>query len=715
MPQTTGIGEIISIQARHCRLTSFGWGRVLPIRKQGAPLDPVHSACHAMGAPHKTGPSVDHELQGRPTEILKQDRSSRAWSTGWHHRIRGLFPLSIRMSLMVVLLVPLLIAVGLASTVVAHQLSIRHQAMTAHQSSLTLDSLLLARVDVYAEYIPSQAIVAARVYHISIAELDSLLGVNVETDLLESRSTVDAQPAFEATGAFHSGYLQLVRLRRSIDQGTASTIEVANVFNSLGSTIDADWMSTFAHQSDSSASWDTATTKGRLTALGLSFAAFSSGLREENLGGGTSLETLLTATATPAQIQSLIVSQQQFAASTRTFPGSLGPNGTAQWYSLNRATLNKEFSTFVDSAIAVGLGHLSPPVATTTGEIGEVAQSEVTWARSLASLVLASSADLRSASTEQANSATGALVITVILMLLLVLLAVGAVLILSRQVRRPLARIVAAANSVQKGELDIPVLDETGPKELALAAAAFNEMASTLRAMQTQAIVLSEGDLDDPVLQRQLPGRTGAALQIALNQLVQSVQASETEREALLEQATRDSLTGLLNRGAALEALELDLATANRSNGELLLTLFFIDLDDLKIINDTIGHEGGDAAIRAVADALRVTTRASDVIARFGGDEFVVGWLGNRDSHIPEHLAKRIGACVAQSEIGDDVHPIALACSIGVATSEPSDRTIQSLIERADRALYDAKANGRGQIRWFGRVGPTGSHVVASL
>ena len=155
-------------------------------------------------------------------------------------------------------------------------------------------------------------------------------------------------------------------------------------------------------------------------------------------------------------------------------------------------------------------------------------------------------------------------------------------------------------------------------------------------------IALSGGDLDNPILRRQLPGQTGAALQTALNQLHRSVQAGETEREALLERATRDSLTGLLNRGAALEALKLDLAAVHRSRGKLVLTLFFIDLDDLKTINDSIGHDGGDVAIRAVAEALRLTTRASDVIARFGGDEFVVGWLGNPDSDVPEELAKRI-------------------------------------------------------------------------
>lgn len=160
------------------------------------------------------------------------------------------------------------------------------------------------------------------------------------------------------------------------------------------------------------------------------------------------------------------------------------------------------------------------------------------------------------------------------------------------------------------------------------------------------------------------------------------------------------------SRGAALEALQLDMARVHRSEGALMLALLFIDLDDLKSINDSIGHDGGDGAIRAVADSLRLTTRASDVIARFGGDEFVVGWLGDRDSEAPMQLATRISASVAKSEIGADGHLVALACSIGVAVSEPSDTTVETLIERADRALYCAKASGRGQIRLFGQRGP---------
>jgi diguanylate cyclase (GGDEF)-like protein len=339
----------------------------------------------------------------------------------------------------------------------------------------------------------------------------------------------------------------------------------------------------------------------------------------------------------------------------------------------------------------------------------------------LAGVVLASSADLRVATASQANSATRDLYLTFIAMIVLILGAIGSVLAFGRAIRRPLARIASALKSVQVGQLEFPQLDETGPREIALASEAFNEMSSTLRAVQAQAIALSRGELDNPVLQRPLPGQTGTALQSALTKLQVSVRASETQREALVERATRDSLTGLLNRGAALEALDLDLASARRSRGKLVLTVLFIDLDELKGINDSLGHDGGDDAIKAVADALRAATRASDVIARFGGDEFVVGWLGPRDSEAPALLATRIAEFISHSVVEGDGRTHKLGCSIGVATSEPGDRTVEPLIERADHALYVAKANGRGQVRWFGsdqrpplRHEPSGDFVRAN-
>jgi hypothetical protein len=208
---------------------------------------------------------------------------------GSHHRRRGLFPLSIRSSLVVVVLLPLAMAVGLASTVVVHQSSTRQQALMAQQSSLVLDSLLRARVAVYNEYVPTAAILAATQYHLSPAALDALLGVDFQADLATARRAVDHLDAFKPGGAFASDYPGLVALRRAADRGAASPAEVETFFNNLGSKIDTRWESKFGQLLTSSRSSDSPTTKDRLAGLGSSFSAFTSGLGEESLQGGGSL------------------------------------------------------------------------------------------------------------------------------------------------------------------------------------------------------------------------------------------------------------------------------------------------------------------------------------------------------------------------------------------------------------------------------------------
>ncbi len=389
-------------------------------------------------------------------EASDDGRRAGVGSTDPSHQRRRILPLSIRTSLVIVLLVPLVTVVGLASTLVVHQLSTRHHAVSARQSSLTLDALLRARVDLYAEYIPSEAVVVARGYKVSPATLNSLLGVNVQAELIHSRRVVDQQAAFGPEGAFRTQYAQLVRLRHAIDAATASPTEVATLFNGFGAQIEDRWQDTLNSLSYTNASSDSATTKSRLAALGLSFDAFTSGLGEENLKGGGSLETLLTATATPAQVQNLIVSHQQFETATASFPGALGPHGAAAWKSLTGARPTREFAGYVQTGIAVGLGHLAPPIATSSNAIGGIARIEVAWADSLTKLVLASSVDLRTATADQASAATHTLVLTCILTFLLVVLVVGAVVVFSRQVRRPLDDIVAAATSVREGRARHP-------------------------------------------------------------------------------------------------------------------------------------------------------------------------------------------------------------------------------------------------------------------
>jgi len=127
--------------------------------------------------------------------------------------------------------------------------------------------------------------------------------------------------------------------------------------------------------------------------------------------------------------------------------------------------------------------------------------------------------------------------------------------------------------------------------------------------------------------------------------------------------------------------------------------VLFIDLDGLKTINDTVGHDGDDAAIVGVADALRATTRQGDVVARLGGDEFIVACLGVSDPAIPTRLAERIRQRVKAADVEVRGCRIDVDCSIGIAMSDQSDSGVDQLLKRADEALYVAKADGRGRVR----------------
>jgi diguanylate cyclase (GGDEF)-like protein len=157
--------------------------------------------------------------------------------------------------------------------------------------------------------------------------------------------------------------------------------------------------------------------------------------------------------------------------------------------------------------------------------------------------------------------------------------------------------------------------------------------------------------------------------------------------QSLRESVGRDSLTGLLNHAAFHDAVSQ--ALQGGAAEQVALVLF--DLDYLKLINDVHGHQTGDAALRAVAEVLRSTTRAFDRIARLGGDEFGALFVGvERDLvvQVAERAVARIGATLLPG-VGR------LSASAGIAfvssTREPGD-----LFDRADAAVYDAKARGRG-------------------
>ena len=141
---------------------------------------------------------------------------------------------SLWVSLVIVALIPLVVALVISSTVVFTQVSSRRQAVSARQSSLVLDSLLRARVSIYQEYVASAAIVAAQANHLTVAQLDALLGTNFPAELARARRQVNSQAAFGPRGEFASSYAQLVALRKTVDQKTATPLGVETYFNESG-------------------------------------------------------------------------------------------------------------------------------------------------------------------------------------------------------------------------------------------------------------------------------------------------------------------------------------------------------------------------------------------------------------------------------------------------------------------------------------------------
>jgi diguanylate cyclase (GGDEF)-like protein len=171
------------------------------------------------------------------------------------------------------------------------------------------------------------------------------------------------------------------------------------------------------------------------------------------------------------------------------------------------------------------------------------------------------------------------------------------------------------------------------------------------------------------------------------------------EREALLERATRDALTGLWNRATILEFLTGEIEQA-RKNG-VALAVAVIDVDFFKRINDTFGHAGGDEVLKELARRLRSALRQRDSLGRYGGEELLVVMPGlSRDDR--GSLMDALRANIASTPFLVSGIEQRVTVSIGVAWLESMHEPPDDLIRRADAALYEAKAAGRNRVMCSG-------------
>ena len=176
-------------------------------------------------------------------------------------------------------------------------------------------------------------------------------------------------------------------------------------------------------------------------------------------------------------------------------------------------------------------------------------------------------------------------------------------------------------------------------------------------------------------------------------------------RERLLHDATHDWLTGLPNRGYALDQAALAL---NEHGSRRLSAVLFIDLDRLKAVNDSHGHPIGDDVLRIAATRMQSVTRAQDLVARIGGDEFVVLLIGPVEGGGPEAIARRLHDVLAEDIVVGTL-TLRIGASIGITTVGSDDeRTLADVLRDADAAMYRAKSQGPAKTAHFEDEQPDG-------
>ncbi|MBV9606017.1 MAG: EAL domain-containing protein [Solirubrobacterales bacterium] len=206
--------------------------------------------------------------------------------------------------------------------------------------------------------------------------------------------------------------------------------------------------------------------------------------------------------------------------------------------------------------------------------------------------------------------------------------------------------------------------------------------------------VVRSFDREDRRLLETLAGNASVALQY--DRLEQAVMQLSVLQEQLHHQAYHDPLTSLANRSLFTDKVKEAIAECR---GEL--AVLFIDLDDFKTINDSLGHAAGDELLVAVASRLRACLRPEDLVARLGGDEFAVMV---EDAHDAEAAAVKVARRIMEAfvlPVGVGSESVAVYVSVGIAASHGGDFSAEELIRDADVAMYKAKTSGKGHFQVF--------------
>ncbi len=597
----------------------------------------------------------------------------------------------VRFLLTSVVLLPMLATGILIVSSADSALRFRQNAEVVAKDATRLQVVASARAQMNSLEVPLSAVSYAAQLGVSEPVLDELLHPTVPFSQQLARGTASIAnfPTFSSTPTLRADVSKLQAMIPEVAAKSVSFTTVHTFLTKMASDIDDIWFKDFNRLQSDTASWQPpGSFEVHASALRQTYQAFLAGGHEID-GAIFVLEGIGPADSK----QELIQAAGEYQTATGEFSGQLSPQAEQAWLHLQNNPSDRAFAATIQQGITVALDGQKPPFVGNTAFAGASMTPGIHYLGDLNKLVTSASQDLHNTAMSQASAATGRLFDEILFLALLALVCLGGVVVGGRVLIQPLKKLAAAALQVHSGNFDLARLPDSGPREVVTTTGAFNDMASTLKAVEAKAVALAAEDLSDPELLTPLPGRTGHALQASVSTLAVRIRERELQRQLLHEAATHDSLTGLLNRAAVFDFLAHDVSR-RREAGETVAVLF-IDLDGLKPLNDTYGHEVGDTAILATGMALMQATQECDVVGRLGGDEFLVV-LCHEHSCSGDTVVERIRDSVAQCRIPVQDVLVPLEASVGVALAEcDADTDPMLLVRQADEAMYEAKKTAR--------------------
>ena len=157
-----------------------------------------------------------------------------------------------------------------------------------------------------------------------------------------------------------------------------------------------------------------------------------------------------------------------------------------------------------------------------------------------------------------------------------------------------------------------------------------------------------------------------------------------------------DHLTGVANRRYFVEMAEVEMARSSRYGKPL--SILMVDIDQFKEVNDVYGHQAGDIVLQALCETCKIVLRAVDIVGRLGGDEFAI-LLPETPPATASHVAERLRGAIESTVVDLEMHsPFYFSVSIGCASRNAKNDNLDTLLNLADKALYDAKRAGRNRV-----------------